>query len=51
MFRNTSIIDLTPNQGPGEAFDPAMAALFVVTGTLGLFGVGTAAFAIGRRGA
>jgi hypothetical protein len=44
-------IDVTSDQGPGEAFDPAMAALFGALGTLGLFGVGTAAFAIGRRGA
>jgi hypothetical protein len=46
-----AVMDLAPNQGPGEAFDPAMAALFGALGTLGLFGVGLAAFAIGRRGA
>ena len=41
-------IDLTPNQEPVEAFDPAMVGAL---GTLGLFGAGVAAFAIGRRGA
>jgi len=44
-------IDLTPAENSGEAFDPAMAALFGALGVLGLFGVGAAAYAIGRRGA
>ena len=43
-------IDLTTDGDTGEAFDPAMAALFGALGALGFFTVRTAAFVIGRRG-